>query len=752
MGSLITTPDRLEPWGESELQARQEMSALETLRNASLGEKVSIGPIIAHAKSLVSDGQPERALDILTMAERYRHSFTSHDYDVLRLTTAKTLVVIGESIDAPVKILENLIRDMDTSEAHRTESLLCLGDLLASNGDYWGAACSLEPPGTGKKVAAFDDVNVVLARGTYLNLAGDPSSALRCTEPYLRLAHKLSLDTAIDALTQHAWSLTHLGRFTESNTVLHQVRTAQLGTSGTLNFISAWNAVGLKGISFGQAIKDAFNSSPTEEGESEPDWLGTFFKAYVAFARGRLSDAGEMFDRLHLSEHIEPGLNGTRRELALQGKGHTALALGDYETAYESFRQLADSVPARTEAARFQVLIDASCFAFLATKLNYRSSPKIVSAARRSAQVTLGLDHFVIPLLMDFEADLLLSTGLSTAARTTRMIALELLGREPKKTSKMSLYHQLGLCLVDAYEQNSDSAQTRLRELVPILGQELGWRHEKTLIARHALASIIEQSKPAGTDQSELETVYQELVSALGPGSLSALKSRYEIARSLYTRGDFIGALDIYREIDAKLPDRPQNRSFRIDIQRRIGWSNRELHNYVAAQQAFEAALNLIALSVDSSSGALQEVELDLHECLLKRGMYNPAMAFFSNRASTLRATGQDTGNEYFRVVCGYASCLEHLGDYQGSAHNYGRLLSLLDQGMCSDDDEDRLRIYIASAWSNEQSKNFPDAAEQYKKVLQMLAAMRTAETDTPHRQVADIEHRLRCCSAQMLR
>lgn len=731
----------------AESQGRLEISVLEAFRNAARGDMISIPPILLYAESLASAGQTSRALDVLETAVRFQDAVTNEEHDALRLRTVKMMIETGDP-SRSVDLLVRLLSQDGTAEPIRTQALLYLAEVSALSGDYGSAADALSPVESESEEPSFNAPKVVMARAVYLNLAGDAARALDVAQQYLSRQPQPDVHGMCLALIQCAWSLTNSGRFNESDKVLQDPLLEEHGYSNVLRYIGACNAVGIEGHSFGRAMRDALALCDARPGAEA--WLGRFFAAWSAFASGDLLEAQELFNRLPTDPTIEPALNGTRDQLALQGKAHTALALRDYDAAFAAFRQLCAYIPVRPVPARFQILINAYCYGWIATKLNSILAVETLSEARRCAQIALGLDSPVVPRLMDLEAELLLAGGHSGESRATRTLALELIDNGSGNLDRDMLVHELGLCLVDVQENKNDTALKGLRAVLPAMHEEFGRHHEKTVVARYALASLARSGRRVDTAEADFEGLYEDLVETFGSNHLFTLKSRYGIARDLQGQGDFLEALDMYQEINALLPDLPQNYSFGVSVKRRIGESHRALHQYDAAHSAFTDAIKLLNLSIAPAPQRRLQIELDLNECLVKRGSYRPPMHFFADKASQLRGMGLEMSTEYFRAVKGYASCLEHLANHQGAAHNYGHLVRLVDNGMFSGRDEIRRQIYIAAAWNNELSANFEEATEQYDKALLTTAGASIGGID--RRWVTDIEHRIACCRARLPR
>lgn len=729
-----------------ESDTRREISVLEDLRDAARGSLLSIEPILAHTDALARSKEFRRSIDLLSVLTMYRQSFSRDEFDVLRLAMARAQVAVGESAQA-VDDLESLVDDDQAQACHRGAALVVLAEIAAADNDYRAAASLMTLTENSSNKCVYEETAVVLARTTYSNLGGDSHSALEEIDALLESSRSLSPSQTVEGFIHKAWALTNLGRFAESDNYIDEVLQLQHRGRNVLRYIKAWNSVGARGISFGEAIKSSQQIFKVDPEDTE--WLQSFFQAWSAFFDDEHERAVELFKSLPQGSRIEPALNGTQGELALQGRAYALLELGDYDAAFTALQELATAVPTRPVGARFQILMAAHSYGLLAAKLNSLSAKETLSHARRAAQVSLGLKSAVVPRLMDIEAELLLAIGRPAESRASRIVALELLddGVGAGATPADKLSHELGLCLVDAYENNNDSALLNLRSLLPRMKRHLGLHHEKTVIARYALTSLADSSDPTSTAESDFEGLHRDLVRAFGETHLLSLKARYGTARRLYHQGQVGDALGVYVSIATSLPNLPQNLSFKTSVVRRIGDCHRQLRQYAAAHQAYVSALESLDASLSPSKHRKLGILLDINECLIKRGEQRQAMTFFSTTAAKLRAANAEMTDEYFRAVHGYASCLELLGNHAGSAHNYGHLVRLLDKGVSSDELLDRRgRVYEAAAWNNEMTKNLDVAAHLYQKALDVLK--KTDANGDYDRRVADLEHRIYCCQA----
>ncbi|GAA3296791.1 tol-pal system YbgF family protein [Arthrobacter citreus] len=591
----------------------------------------------------------------------------------------------------------------------------------------------------------YEETSVVLARIKFLNVAGDSHLALK--EISNLLANPLTLTPlqTSDVLIQKAWTLTNLGRFAESSKTIEEIPQFHHASQNVLWYMQAWNSAGASGTSFVEAVKGSQATLCIDHEES--DWSKTFFRGWMAYLDNETERAAQIFSSLPQGSEIQSNLNGTKGELALQGKAYSLLELGDYEAAYIALRRLSDAVPAKPTGMRFQTLMAAHTYGRLAAKLNSLSALETVSNARRAAQMSLGIESSALPRLMDTEAELLLASARPAESRALRVVAMELLEEALGATPADNLAHELGLCLVDAYENKNDHALLRLRELVPRMKHTLGPHHEKTIIARYALTSLTDPADPNSINESDFEGLYRDVVKAFGDTHLLSLKTRYGLGRRLYRQGKVGDALSMYVSIERFLPDLPQNLSFRISVLRRIGDSHRDLRDYDEAHKSYAHALESLEVSVGHSQHRKLEIQLDINECLIKRGQYRQAMTFFSETAAKLRAAGFEETSEYLRAVHGYASCLELLGNHRGSAHNYGHLVRLLDEGTAAPELVNiRGQVYEAAAWNNEMCKSPNTAASLYQKALDVLMEAETSPGDD--RRITELKHRIRCCQS----
>lgn len=729
----------------AEFQTRRELSVLEDLHNARHGAPLAVGPIIDYAKALAGQGRVERGSDLMEVALSFPQCFNKEDFDALRLARAAMHAVTAPlTPSAIVEDLGRLFEDDEALEDHRTEALIRIAEITAGVRGYSAAAADLTPRQPDGAKRFYQAPSVVLARVTYLVLAGDYSSALHDTETLLGKPFGLTPGQLKQGCIQHAWALTHLGHFEDSSKFIHEGAHTVYGVPNAMKYIDAWNKLGAKTVSMREALDD----SPfiTDEDPEENEWSQSFFRAWAAFSENKMDRALELFTALPAGSAVEPALNGTLDELILLGKAHTLLELGDYEAAYDAFHRLSASIPDRPIGGRLQIIGAALRYGVLSAKLNSVSAIEEVSAARRCAQISYGLTSPLIPRFMDIEAELLLANGRPAEARALHAIALELIDRGEAGAEEVKLSHELGLHLVDAHENKNDEARSGLCSVIPRMKEELGWHHEKTVIARYALTSLSDPSDPTGTDQAAFEELYEDLARTFGASHLLSLKARYGLARSIFLKGQAEEALALYRSIEAQLPRLPQNLNFKTSVERRIGDSHRSLRQYAAAHAAYSSALESLKASIGPSSHRELEIQLDIHECLLKRGLCRQAMTFFSATASKLRETNSETTTEYFRAVHGYASCLELLHNHAGAAHNYGHLVRLLDGGQLAGVLEHRARVYAAAAWNNELAKNFRAATSLYEKALIALKDSRNVDT----RRIADLEHRLVCSNARL--
>lgn len=742
MGSRL---DHLDGAISAESRRRLEILVLEAFRRAAGGETFSVTPVLAHAEALVALGQHGQALDVLETAARFRHCLTGQDYNLLRLTTVNRMLEMGDYSQRPLGLLEGLLGEPALDTDMRAQALLCLSQIRASSGDYASAADVLDPKQSMTPQRAYDRSDVVLAHATYLNLVPDSSSALDVVKQYVDTLSSSNTHELCQGLLQQAWALTNAGSFQESDNVLRTPVLQQRGYANVLTYIRAWNAVGATGGGFDEAIR--VGSQLIDVDSESGVWTDKFFAAWSAVASGKLRDAQDLFNLLSTDHTIEPTLNGTREQLALRGRAYTALAMKDYDSAFDAFRILCTSVPSRPAATKFTSIIDACAYGRLATKLNSISVVEVVSSARRCAHISLGSASLFVPRLMDFEAELLLAANRGEEARATRTLALELMDEGVESNETDRLAHQLGLCLVDVQEKSA-LALEGLRSVLPSLHQKFGRNHEKTVVARYALASLAATDGSLSGEAADFEELHRDLVSVFGLDHPLTLKSRYGIARDLQRRNLISEALKVYIEVDGLLSVPPQNNTFAVSVQRRIGECQRGLNRYAAAHHAFENALKIHESSVSPAPQRRFEIELDLNESLVKTGVYRGPMQYFADKAAQLRRSKMEMTTEYFRSVQGYASCLEHLGNYHGAAHNYGHLVRLLENGMFSDDLEKRREIFLASAWNNEMSKNFLNAVDLYEKAL--LAMQMLEGEGTSKRSITDVEFRLDCCRAAL--
>lgn len=728
----------------AELQARRELSVLEDLHSARQGAPLAVGPIIGYAEDLAGQGKAQRGLDMMEVALSFPESFPKEDLDVLRLARAAMHAVTVPTPAAIVEDLKRLFEDEGALEDHRTEALMRIAEITAGARGYSAAAADLAPRQIEGAKRFYETPSVVLARATYLVLAGAYSSALHDTETLLQKPLGLTTRQLMQGCIQHAWVLTQLGRFADSSKFIHDGVHTAYGVPNAMKYIDAWNKVGAKGVSMREALSET--SFTTDENADENEWVQSFFRAWTAFSENNMGRALELFGALPAGLAVEPTLNGTLDELILLGKAHTLLELGNYEAAYDAFHRLSASIPDRPEGGRLQIIGAALRYGVLSAKLNSVSAFEEVSAARRCAQVSYGLSSPLVPRFMDIEAELLLANGCPAEARALHTVALELIDRDEAGAEEVKLSHELGLHLVDAHEHKNEEARSGLSSLIHRMEKELGWHHEKTVIARYALTSLSDPSDQTGTDQAAFEELYEDLARTFGAGHLLSLKARYGLARRISLKGQATEALALYKAIEAQLPRLPQNLNFKTSVERRIGDSHRDLKQYEAAHAAYSSALESLKASIGPSSHRELEIQLDIHECLLKRGLCRQAMTFFSTTASMLRDTKSETTMEYFRAVHGYASCLELLRNHAGAAHNYGHLVRLLDGGQLTEVLKHRAQVYAGAAWNNELAKNFGAAASLYENALAVMRESHNVDT----RQIADLEHRLACSRARL--
>ncbi|MGK3710684.1 hypothetical protein [Arthrobacter sp. IK3] len=732
------------PGVEPKLRLQLEMEIMNVLRKASFGSRIDIDPILDHTDLLIACGDTESALGFLEAVADYPESLDAAGQGALDLALVKTRLRIQETSSAAILELNRIVGQDRLPLQLRHEALMLLGDVMASDGDYLRAARALDP----RPDAEFADIYAIPAtkvkRALFYNLAGEAEHASTDTRSFIRPDSGVNANDHWNGAIQHAWALTHAGDFRGSSANLRALSGSNATESDVLLYIQAWNEVGWRGVRFGDAMTEAFASdAPSDPGN---DWLDGLFSAWRSYASGHVRDAAESFSELvNNRSEIEPALNASRRELALEGKAHAAYALGDYESAYESFGQLCTPLLRRPARTRFPVLMGAFYFGSLAARLNALAARGTISAARRCAQVSLGTNSTLVPKFMDVEAELLLADGHSAAARAVRTLALDLVSGA-SVAGEDTLSHRLGICLLDAYDDKTASALAGLEVLLPVLHKVLGRNHEKTVVARYSHASMKRANASSGTDIAEFEELHLDLARTLGKKSLLTLKARYGVGRDKQTSGDVTGALEIYKEVIRLLPDVPQNQSFRVSVNRRIGESYRTLQNYGAAIDAFSAAIRANESLISSLPERRLQIELDLNECLVLQGQYRKAMNFFAGKAAMLRADKRETSFEYFRAVRGYARCLESLGNHKGAAHNYGHLVRLLDEGMFDDALDLQLEIYFAAAWNNEQSRQFNAALANYLRTKTVLAE----EPPTArHRRISiELDNRISCCQA----